>query len=1093
MAIDLGLALQKALEVVLQSQGTDWEPGDNLALVKCDDRVLKLIGVALDRGLCARNLAATDHVRWGALAMIGGAQALSRIDEGRPRSYATIGEVLKVRGFTEAMRSGRLDAVERGSEQYLGIPIIRGRFGRRFLETMIANSGIDPLLVQAGAARVAASWAWALVADADLEDIAAFVQAHRSAMSLRPGLLELVTSEEGALALADRLRELARFRRLVLERGLVDASAERTRALWCQHGLDPASFLGHPASDALIRAVFDVGRHAELEHAEPRFTWISTDRFRGVGFALPRFLRPAAIPTDCDEIRAVVVDREGTVTTEGVRYVREGAMFRTPRPIVVPLVARSSAPPVHLLVQWEDANDRRELRYASYDLPGRPLTIFGPDGEHVTRPGPGAVVQLALADGWKVERPPSDLSPVAGTAVECWRTALPREPLSLELAGPDGERTSWILGAAAQTRVTARRGQRIPGLRLADATVFTTWPDIEAEGFDGRVLVEVQTPGGHREKRPALARNGRIRVAPFAAPGLYVIRVATGERSARTRFVLLPGARFCVDYLPPDRDGARAVRLRAESFDARLTPTDPDATCSGGTILFPPGASGDRAVGVALPALELAGTWTAGLHPCSVRLLADGTRPLPQPWRIRECSASAVLEITGLPGASVDVEAMGKRCELVLGAEGRRRLRLMELPPGLLQAQKGRIGFRWAGDRIDVEYRNGSLDRPKLIVSDRFARIVPAQPLADAEVVAEVLPVWEPWTEFRACAVRPVAEHGVIGYEVELPEAPGRYVVGLAQRGRAVTGLCLVEVPGGIPAFASQLSRLLWERDTPRNDLRIALGYEDCDVLERLARRVNRYGHAYFNVAKPLRDVACRGLAQMLARGRSVEDTELFRLLVEYDLDLLVLRYSDLGRIAPASGQDPYAMELLDELAGRAIGLAVAAFRAWPKDLVGPRLLELLRPWAPIADGSPVRLTSDDLDLIRTPDAPELLQHRERMAGSPRVQGLVQARKAEKALIEDATLRDIALRYLGDGDPPASYWALAGTEAQRLPPATARLDAVAFACASAVHRWRLGLVEIDVCRDARRISRHARSLMDYWLNLAAARHEGELT
>jgi hypothetical protein len=1082
----LGDALQHALRLVLAAHGNQWEPGDNLALVRCDDRLFKLIGIAVRHGASGfQRLSVHDRVRWGALMMIGGAQALRRAEE-RPRTYATIGALLQLPAFAAEMHGPRLDAIEDGAERHLGIQIIRSRSARRFLETMLAHSGLDLEVVEAGACRVAHCWSWAAVADAELDAINEFVRLHRASFELRPGLRALIDSDEGAFALADRLRELARFRRVVIERGLLGDSVEKTREEWKAHGLDPASFLGAPATDSLIRALFHLARARDEERTEPRFTWITSERYRGLAFALPRFLNAGNIPAEVDEIRAILIDHDGCAHGEGVRYVRNGGVFRAVRPVTIPLPSMRTAPPVQLFVQW-NAEHSHELRYGSYDLPSRPVALFAHDGEYLTRPRPGMTVHLVVSSNWRLLAPPPAWTASGAGAVESWRGDVPNEPLELELEGPDGEQTFWTLGDDPQPKLAVRRGKHVPGLRLGGAPVLRAWPELEAEGLHGRVTLTIDGPGGREELR-VLARNGRIRFDARGAPGMYTVRAARVRQSAPARFLYLPGATFVVEHLAPDAVGARPTRLAVSGAPALLTPTDTEARIVNGAVAFPAGTSGTREVGVALPGFRLAGTWKVVLHPCAVRLLVDGQKPLTEPWPLRDCTVASILEITGDPATPVDLEVLGTRFEVVLGSEGVRRLRLVELP-SFAGHEKGRVVFRWPSDRIEVEFRNHLLEPPSLSSDGRVA-VLGARTDLNHDVYAEVLPAWEPWVEFQRRSARLVMNGATRKYEVDLPEAPGRYFIGLAHNNRPETGLRLAEVPGERPAFASPLCRLLWERDTPIQALRAALAYEPWERLEHFARNVNRYGREYFNAAAALCDVSGRALAQVLAHGRAAEETALYRLLAQHDLDLFVLRYSDLDRIVPAGTDVLAAMELLDELAGRALGLVIAAARRWPPgSFNSERFSEIIAPWAAISTGLPVTLGADDIDLVRTPDAPELVVHRERTTRSPRVQGLIQARKAESAL-ERGPLREVARRYLGHAEPGPDYWRVAGIEPKRLPPATARFDAVALAAARAVHAWRSGHGDIAACRDARHVARHARALMDYWLNLLSAQDTG---
>lgn len=1082
----LGEAMQAALDLVLAVQGKEWDLGDNLALVPCDDHLLKLISVAVAHGAAKfHRLAPHGQVRWGALVMIGGAQALNRAGD-RPRTYATIGDILSVPDLAGVMNGPSRDAVEAGTEQYLGISIIRGRAGRRFLETMLANSGIDLALVEAAAARVSVSWSWPALAESDIETVNDFVRAHRRSFELRPGLRALVETDQGAFALADRLRELARFRRVVTERGLVQPTIGGTRELWKSAGVDPASFLGAPATDALIRSMLSLGSARSDEYSEPRFAWVVTERYRGLAFALPRHLRASSFPAEIDEVRALVVDRDGGAAGEAVRYVREGAAFRAPRLGVVPLISPRSTPPIQLVAQWDDADGRRELTYGTYRLPSSPVTVFAQDGEHVLRTHAGSTVHLVLAAGWRLAGPVPDFVRAVQAGLEAWRATVPNEPLTIELLGPENERLEWMFGGEAQLRLIARHGRRVAGLSLRGAPVFASWPEFEAVGMEGRVHVTVEEPGGMFETR-ALARNGRIRIAARRVPGLYTLQATHGKRHARVRFVFLPDARFSVEHANHDAVGSRGSRAVVEGVAAHLTPSDSDALSALGAIEFPAGVTGVREISVLLPDLGLTGEWSVSLQPATVRLLVDGERALPQPWDLQACSATSILELTGEPGAAVEFDVCRRKFEIVLSAEGRRRLRLCELPADLTEQEHGVISFRWAAcRRQDVEFRNRRLERPVASIEGRIVKIAPKRAL-DGEVSAEILPVWKPWVEFERLPVRLVTDVAAPHYEFELPEQPGRYFVGLVERERPATGLCLAELDGEPPPLETALSRMLWERDTSADVLRKALTYEPWRVLEQIAARVNRYGRKFFNIADALRDVAARALAGMLVEGVPVEESALFRLLAQYDLDLLVLRYRDLERMAPSAGADEgRATELLDDLAGRGLGLVVAAVHAWPAQFEPARFGEIIASWAPIAGGAPVQLTPEDLALIRTPDDPELLPVRERASGSPRLQGLIQARKAERLLDEDPQLHDIAARFLNHQPPGAAYWHVAGTDPQRLPFATARFDALAYACARAVHAYRRDGIDINACRDARRIARHARALMDYWLNLLAA-------
>ncbi|MBL0215414.1 MAG: hypothetical protein IPQ07_16200 [Myxococcales bacterium] len=147
--------------------------------------------------------------------------------------------------------------MEAGAREHLEIELVRSAKARWFVETMLANSGIDMRVFEECAAAIRRDWSWSRVALASLDDGDRFIEARCAGFQLSKGLKALLANAEGRRAVADRLIQLSRFRNEVLERGLVRPAFSDTRDAIASAGLTPKSLLGAEPTEALFSELFD--------------------------------------------------------------------------------------------------------------------------------------------------------------------------------------------------------------------------------------------------------------------------------------------------------------------------------------------------------------------------------------------------------------------------------------------------------------------------------------------------------------------------------------------------------------------------------------------------------------------------------------------------------------------------------------------------------------------------------------------------------------------------------------------------------------------------------------------------------------------
>jgi hypothetical protein len=1009
-----------------------------------------------------------------------------------PKTYKTIGREIGYPLLAEEARNDRLNAMEDGAKQWLGLQLIRNAQGRCFVETMLAQSGMDVGVLEVCAEAVRTGWSWPLVARSALADVEAFIEARRGGFALREGLKALLQEAEGLRAVADRLIELARFRESILERGLVRSGFEDTRAAIVSSGLSAKAFLGTDLTDALLRSLLEIGRSAEDEVSTPRWRWVAaSETAYGLGLSLPRRME-VQVPIEVDRLRLVATDSRGLQLggpAGEAEYMRSGNSFRRTSQASCLLARAGCEFPVQMSVRFREGAAEREVLLDSLSRLREPVTLLhAGSGEQVDSAPPGTSVILLVAPGWTLESSEAELQVIPGMAVEVRRATVPAEPAELRFTGPLGEEASWLLGNSEPLRLKLRV-DCIEGLRFEGAPAVSTWPTFEVFGAGRAAETTLSLPSGGMEATHSRLRNGVLKLEEKAQYGRYSLRVAVGGRWAQTRFVLLPpAASFVVQEEPAQADGTVATRASVAGIEADLRPTDAEAIREGGSVLFPQTLLGKRTIGIAAPRFNLQGSWTVMVEPMGVQLLDSQGAKVESPWDLSVCDAASKIVISGSPGTAIELEFGGKRIQRHLALNGFCEVRLVEMASSLRESDAGRITVGWE-HQATREYRfvNQLLTRPTETREDGQVLLQSRRRLKEP-VAGELLPVWQPWLPYQTQPARYVERNGKHAYAVALPSTPGGYMVALTEQGRPATGMMLAIVEGEAPDLSHPLSALLWEKGASVQAMVEALRAQPWELTAQIAEQVERYGPSFFRVERAFASAAGRTLLHRVVENPgSAEDCALGRLLRRSGHDLTVARYSDLDEVAEsATRSDDVFLAALDALAGKSAGLLLAALKRWCRTPAGADNQEhfqaIISPMIHLTAGKPARLSVAETDLVITPDDPAT----QLAAGSslgPRVQGLLQARSCTcKAAFEsDEGLRKIRRRYpvtvgaVGD-------WEYRAMAPPGVPPAVVALEELVAACTRDVHRWRCRGADLDACKNACELAQHVGTLVDYWLN-----------
>lgn len=1098
MSANVGEKLRTLLQT-LRGDEERWMQGDNLALLDVDDDLLQKLGDAASRGLEQfSNLTRQDQARWGAVMLVAGAHALRRAGE-RPRTYATIGSVLGIVDLAAKCRGDRLDAMQAGAGEHLEIELVRSAKARWFVETMLANSGIDMRVFEVCAAAIRRGWSWSRVALASLDDVDTFIEVRSGGFQLSKGLTALLANAEGRRAVADRLIQLSRLRNEVIERGLLRPTFSDTRDAIVSAGLTPKSLLGAEPTETLFSELFDFAKGKDDEGASvPRWLWSTGEGTYGLVLGLPLRMELAFVPPDVDRVRVLAIDAGGILVGRAEReavYTRSGDTFRRISPWSVLPVREGADLPIDLLARFGSGAEDVEHHYRRFELPGAPVTLLNAgSGEVVPSVPPGATAILLVSQGWSVATPPITWTRLQGMVVEAWRAEVPTTASSVLFRGPAGEEEVWSFGGPPPLRLKVE-GDAVEGLRYARIPAFRRWPEFRILGSARRANVEISGPNGQARSERRSLRSGRFSVPPFPGAGLFKITATAEGQTTQARFVVLPPG-ICFEVSQHEQEGATTVMATVTGEGVALTPTAAGSTVTGGSIRFPPGTRGKQRIGVAGPGSLLEGLWEPFIEPEEVRLIDVNNVLLDPPWDLAACDASAHFIISGRAGSQLRIETCGRTFTRYLSAEGTRQVRLTELPDDVMQLETAQLEVSWldpsknSARRREFRIRNARLARPQIRLEGN--RVLLQSPrLLPEPVEIEVLPVWRPWDPYVRVSAALARCDDKDFYAGTLPAEHGQFMVGLVSGGRPATGLALATLPNEPPDLSNPVSALLWDKKPDQERLVSALRAQDSALVLDIATRVERYGAVFFQIAKALPRAAGRSLLCRLAQEPGTAlDCALWRLVQRGPLagslgpGRMVVRYADLDAAAESLADDQSrALDALDELASWQAGLVTTALSRWPLPFQGARFEEIIALWAHLDHGKPLPLKPAEIELIGTPDDESIDTQSIVAKLGPRARGLFQVRKATAGDLGERCRRELQKLDVNLGAWADSSYQRLLERVDGLPLDVLDFEQTVFFATRALHRgWRSDGSQFGDCLKVNALWRYAPALVDYWLN-----------
>jgi len=965
---------------------------------------------------------------------------------------------------------------------------------------MLANSGIDMRVFEECAAAIRRGWNWSRVALASLDEVDTFIDKRRDGFQLSKGLKTLLASVEGRRAVADRLVQLSQFRNEVLDRNLVGRAFSDTMDAITSAGLLPKSLLGADPTEVLFAELFDFAKARGDEGASvPRWLWSTAEGAYGLMLGLPLRMELGFVPPDVDRVGFVAIDARGRPVGGADReavYIRSGDIFRRVSPWPGLSVLSGMDLPVDLLARFKSAAEDVEHCYRRFELPGEPVTLLNAgSGELVPSLPPGTAAILLVRPGWSAHTPPASWTRLLGGAVEGWRADVPSVPTSVTFRGPTGEEEAWSFGGPPPLRLKVE-GDAVEGLRYARVAAFRSWPEFRLVGSARQVNVEVFCPDGQSRSERRSLRNGRFSVPKVPGAGLFKVVATAGGQTTQTRFVVLPPGTIFEITQQQEQGGATTAMATVMGDEVVLTPTAAGSNATPGSIRFPPGTRGKQRIGVAGPGSLPEGLWEPFIEPEEVRLIDVNDVLLEPPWDLAACDASARFIISGRAGAQISIETCGRTFTRYLSAEGSRQVRLTELPDDLRQQEHGQLDVCWLDSsqgktmRREFRIRNARLARPTIRV-DGNRVLLQTLRLLPEPVEIEVLPVWKPWEPFVRVSANATRCGEKDFYACNLPAEHGQFMVGLASRGRPVTGLALAVIPGETPDLANPVSALLWDKNPEQQSLVSALRTQEWTFVLDVAERIERYGAVFFKISKALPRVAGRSLLCRLAQEPGIAfDCALWRLVQRGALTgssgpgRMVIRYADLDAAAEVLSDDQNrALNALDELSSWQAGLVTAALSRWPLPFHDLRFQEIVGPWAHLNHGKPTSLKVEEIELIRTPDDDSVDTQAVITKLGPRARGLFQVRKATVGDLGDRCRRDLQEFGVNLGPWADSSYRRLVEQFDRLPPDVVDFEQAIFFVTRALHRgWRSDGSQFDDCLKVNALWKYAPSLVDYWLN-----------
>ena len=1090
------MELSSQLKTLLRDQ-PGWNPGDVLARLAVKPNALQDLKVRVRRTLIGRlsDLPAHERMAFGASLVILGVIAFKE-DGCRPYEWEPVGEFIGFRNLSRALKHDHRNAMEQGAADYLQIEILRSRTSnRKFIGTLQLHSGANQTTYITVAKAVGRRWSWDAIGRSSLSEVADWLEGLLGSptfcASITRGTYTRLSSEEALYETAERMKQFADCREVVLRRGWQRQTVDETVRAIRTDGIDPTRFFAL-STDAAVHELMayllnleGASQGAEVDLV--RWQWRSSVQgLSGPALRLPKRIE-VDVPPEADRLLLTLGGLEpGTPPL----YRRDGTTFAHQRG---PLwLFPKWQEPVTVYARYRTGAVEREVIVGSVPLQDSVVATFLAESGNLVRTVPsGTDVYLVPRPTYSFYDKDKELS--IGSTVQAIRMTVLGQPCDIALDGPSG-RTTWTLHATERrTTLEIREGRPVTGLRMQRRQVLRAWPTLWSDQPMPGATYTVTAPGFTQEGR-VRNRVGRLVLLGFTPPtrpGMYAVRIRSGAVRGSAVFFLAPQtAEATVEY---DANGTRA----ALNLGGPCSLTHPDAKGRGsGWLRFPAERTGP--VDVLVSTRHGDGVWRVTAAATKLTVIdADGS-PATDPEYALLCGAGGI-QIGGPPGAKVRIREQRTRrvWERRIGPDGRRTFHFSSLPASLVQDNDNALYFEveWVGlhRHETLRFANEASRRPRIVVRESEIRLLLKRGQF-RKVHMAVVRASRPWegVEFEPAAVAEWVNDDK-WFGAAFTSEPEPLQVCLYDQDRRITGVALAHGDSPPPADLTGLELALWQygRGKPNReaDRQIVEGLarhlggetssdEACALLESICKTVLTFGVRWFRIDDAIARVATPHRLLLLLRGQY--DAALLQVFDELEVPWIFTRYGDLAFAFDNLNRERWSAAAI-EVAGATAGLAFAVGSVVSGEIddpsvFGKRAFRIAAP--PLLESR--SLAADELSLLK--DSVEQFDADDHLDRHPRVVGLLQARLIERMLVDDQKMGAL-VRSVPAPDEPAVSSALKWTTNRRIPRFTQQIERAVLCDSWRLHRWRKGWpLDDDTRARLTRLEPYVPRLLDYWLN-----------
>lgn len=1056
-----------------------------------------------------------DKFAWGAAMMLAGTRVFRRLPEG-PFTWDKLGERIGIGKLSKEIGPTEYNYIDEGSRQHWNIEILENQKGhRRFIGTMLVHSGGGWAVLQSLIDRVATLWNWEGLRSASRSEITEWLhQIQQDYRYLSKSTRRVLQREDGRVGMAERLAQVAQGRAEILNRGLLAEKAEETNEKIRAQGLSISDLFSAPqerADEEILSDVFDfTDGISSRELSTPKWQWLQPPAGKArLTISLPDKIRNIAIDDTIDKIRIRMANVEQKKYP--VYQRKEGEDFEYYRGPKLLAVNGAVTFPVELVIEYQSDHETVvESSWYTMDFPGEPVAIFDhQSGKRIDEAQAGDELHLVAPTGSLLETS-APLQQLDCIGVEAWHGVLPEEGLKYTLLSPNGddviEERLTPKSKSLQLRVV---GNRIDDVSFGNAPAYAGWPEflVGSDMTDANYELRCGSSRQQIQQGKCTVRGGQLVLHELQkTPGRYTLCVETDNRKSELRFAVLPST---ADFQVTHSESGTNVRM--SHLDAELSHPEAVDTVALNSLQFPKQIRKTIAVSVdahrEAPSLRN-GRWrvTAAAYHAEVVTHRDGDA-VDEPRDLGLLRGEGGLRIYGPPSASVQIETGPYRWSLRLDGMGRRFFPFTHLPEAALsyERQPFEIDIRWDGAKQSfgpfIEQRLVEPKAEAWPIRGQCAYEVQVELLWDVggELEMELLPAWCPWSKPQiSVAHRLDQDDEGRTFTAKFIVEPGPYKVRLIHGDQPVSGVedVVLNATNSIVEPENRLDPYQWylwcvhTGSVPPHPDRALEAFHECEPTEQNRRRVQllrqfEYWPPRWFVSRLLLPEIATEENLRSKLGLSVPHLSAQKTPQAFSgISDLAVRHQDLDRMRDLiHRRDPDEQaDIFLQLTDLQAGLLVPAFQSWQSafsDAAMARIAPKLLPWKRANANSVDKLSGEEYDALR------ILEDSPRKDGTPRFDGLWEARCQEKQLSEDSDIDDAVRavkRYVSTHAlqlPDSVYRAVHNETFRR----TSEIETAVAAICHELHHWRVGchagpmpwdtLDTLHCC---------VPRLIDYWLN-----------